>query len=247
MDNRNIPMPTPEEKDRAVNAILDAALLEPGRTRFYWQWLRLSWPTLFFGVGDCLFLACLLAGLILIPAAAVAAKGISLAGLLFLLSPCLYALLQGLTTWKELMSGTLEWKMTCRVSLRALTALRMLVFGGASTMVCVPANVLLWYAGGCRVGLPWMLGLSFSSLFLYAALSLACQRLRPRWALLAAPAAWLSAGNVLLFSQKAAVLLEQVPALVFLCIALGGLSIYLAELRAYLTKPLEGGACYAVR
>ena len=247
MDNWNVPMPTPEEKSRAIHAILDAALPEPGRTRFYWQWLRLSWPALFFGVGDCLFLACLLAGLILIPAAAVAAKGISLAGLLFLLSPCLYALLQGLTTWKELMSGTLEWKLTCRFSLRALTALRMLVFGGASTMVCVPANVLLWYAGGCRVGLAWMLGLSFSSLFLYAALSLACQRLRPRWALFAAPAVWLSVGGIPLFRQETAALLEQVPALVFLCIALGGLAVYLLELRSCLTNPLEGGVRYAVR
>lgn len=247
MDNWNVPMPNQEEKDRAIHAILDAALPEPERMHFYRQWLRLSLPTLFFGVGDCLFLACLLAGLVLIPAAGIVQYGISLAGLLFLLSPCLYALLQGLTTWKELMSGTLEWKLTCRVSLRVLTAMRMLVFGGASTMACVPANVLLWYAGGCRVGLPWMLGLSFSSLFLYAALSLACQRLRPMRALFAAPAIWLLIGGVPLFSPETAALLERIPALVFLFIAIGGLAIYLAQLRAYLTMPLEGGICYAVR
>lgn len=247
MDNWNVPMLTPKEKDRAVNAILDAALPESDSMRFYWQWLRLSWPTLFFGVGDCLFLACLLAGLILLPVAGIVQYGTSLAGLLFLLSPCLYALLQGLTTWKELMNGTLEWKLTCRVSLRVLTALRMLVFGGVSTIACVPANVLLWYADGCRMGLPWMLGLSFSSLFLYAALSLACQRLRPRWSLFTAPAIWLLVGGVPLFSQESAAFLERIPALVFLGITIGGLALYLAQLRAYLTKPLEGGACYAVR
>ncbi len=246
MDNRNIPMPTPEEKDQAIQTILDQALPESEK-RFYGQWVRLSWHTLFFGVGDCLFLAFLLTGLGLVPAAAVAAKGMSLAAVLFLLSPCLYALLQGLTTWKELMSGTLEWKLTCRISLRTLTTLRMLVFGGASTVVCVPANVLLWYAGGCRMGLMWMLGLSFSSLFLYAALSLACQRLRSRWGLLAAPAVWLLTGGIPLSSPKTAMFLEQVPALVFFCIALGGLAVYLLEMRTYLTKPMEGDACYAVR
>ena len=247
MNDWKIPMPSPAEKEQAVHAILEAALPESGHTSFYGKLLWLPWSTLFFGVGDCLFLSALLAGLTLIPAAAAARTGMFLSALLFLFSPCLYALLQGLTTWKELMSGTLEWKLTCRISLRKLTTLRMLVFGGASTVVCMPANVLLWYAGGCRMSLPWMLGLSFSSLFLYAALSLACQRLHYRRALFAPPMIWLAAGSVPLFSEKAAVLLEQIPALVFLCIALGCLAVYLLELRAYLTKPLEGGVCYAVR
>ena len=245
MDNWKVPMPVPEEKDRAISAILDAGLPEAEPTRLLGQWKALPLSVLFFGTGDCLFLACLLAALGFVPLVAAAARELPLAPLLFLLSPCLYALLQGLTAWKERMSGTLEWKSTCRISLRALTALRMLVFGGVSTVVCVPANVVLWQVSGCRLGLGWMLGLSFSSLFLYAALSLACQR--PGWAMLAAPAVWSVIGSAPLWSRRAAVFLEGVPALVFLLIALGGLTAYLLELRSYLSKPLEGGILYAVR
>ncbi len=245
MDDRRIPMPTPEEKECAVSAILDAGLPEAEQARPFVQWRKIPLCALFFGIGDCLFLACLLAALGFVPMMTAAAQKLPLAPLLFLLSPCLYALLQGLTVWKEWMSGTLEWKSTCRISLRALTALRMLAFGGISTMVCVPVNVVLWQLSGCRLGLGWMLGLSFSSLFLYAALSLACQR--PGWALLAAPAVWSVIGSVPLWSGRAAALLEGVPALVFLFIALGGLTVYLLELRSYLSKPLEGGVLYAVR
>ena len=53
----------------------------------------------------------------------------------------------------------------------------------------------------------WMLGVSFSSLFLYAALSLAVQRARRRWALFAVPAAWVVLGAVLLRWEGAATLL----------------------------------------
>lgn len=248
MNNRDIPMPAPEEKSRTIHAILDAGLPEPEAVRLRGLWSRLPLSLLFFGVGDCLFLACLLAALCLVPAVgAAAAQWLPLAALLFLLSPCLYALLQGLTAWKELISGTLEWKLTCRLSIRTLNALRMLVFGGVSTAICVPANVLLWCADGCLLELPWMLGLSFSSLFLYAALSLACQRLRPRGALFAAPAVWVLIGIALLWSQTAEEFLMKVPAFVFFLIAVGGLAVYLMELRSYLIKPMEGGICCAVR
>jgi len=243
MDEQKIPMPAPEERDRAVQAILDAALPEL-EARRWGSGVPLS--ALFFGVGDCLFLACLTAGLGLFPLMG-AARELPLAALLFLCSPCLYALLQGLTSWKERMSGTLEWRQTCRVSLRSLTALRMLAFGGASTVVCVPVNALLWQMSGQRLGLGWMLGVSFSSLFLYAALSLACQRLRSRLAPGAAPLVWLAAGSVPLLSQRSAMFLERVPALVFLLIAAGGLTVWLLELRSYLSRSVEGGALHAVR
>ena len=48
----------------------------------------------------------------------------------------------------------------------------MLVFGGVAVVLCVPGNLLLWHLRGGQDSLLWMLALSFSSLFLYAALSL---------------------------------------------------------------------------
>ncbi len=226
----NIPLPTSEEKAQSVRTVLDAAMPERARR----PWMDVPLPVLFFGVGDCLFLSCLLAGVALVPMTFAAAQAVPLAAILFLTSPGLYALLYGLTGWKEWQSGTLEWKLACRTSFHMLTALRMLCFGGLSTVVCVPVNLLLWYADGCQLGLGWMLGVSFSSLFLYAALSLLCRRLRPRQAMGLPPALWALLGMFLLCCQSAAVWLEQVPALVFLLIAAAVLALCLLALRRYL-------------
>ena len=63
-------------------------------------------------------------------------------------------------------------------------------------IICVPANILLWLTSGRVWPLPWMLGLSFSSLFLYAALTLFCLRLR--WGMVILPVVWGVAGLLLL-------------------------------------------------
>lgn len=243
IDWEPIPMPTEEERRRAIRAVAEAGLPPPaGRL------LReIPLAALFFGVGECLFLAVLITGVCFVPLAVAVFQKAPLAPLLFLLSPLLYAALQFLTMWKEFMTGTLEWKQTCRVPFRVLTALRMLVFGGASVAVCVPANVLLWRLSLRSAALPWMLGLSFSSLFLYAALSLSCQRFRRREAMLAVPALWLILGTVLLCWEDGTALLLRVPAFVFFLLALAGLALFLMEMKQYLTRSIEGGLRYAVR
>lgn len=109
-----------------------------------------------------------------------------------------------LTAWKEAQSGTLEWRQTCQISLRTMTALRMLVFGSVSVLVCVPANLVLWYLAQGGVSLSWMVALSVSSLCLYGALSLYCLRLRGMAGLLAAPAIWTALGIVPLLWERAA-------------------------------------------
>lgn len=249
MDKRNsIPLPTRAEKDQAISFILDTGLPQAQRARIPWAHLFSELPlsVLFFGVGDCLFLAALLTALCLVPAAAAAAREISPAPLLFLLSPLLYALLQLLTMWKDTMSRTLEWKQTCRVSLRMLTALRMLVFGGVSVAVCVPVNVLLWSVSGRRFPLLWMLGLSFSSLFLYAALTLCCQRLRPRWASFAAPLFWVLLGIFLMCWPYASAFLAEIPTAVFFLLTAGSLIFDLSELKRTILFSVQGGIRDAV-
>lgn len=243
IDWEPIPMPAEEERRQAVRAVVDAGLPPPaGRL------LReIPLSVLFFGAGDCLFLAVLITGVCFVPLAVAVSQKVPLAPLLFLLSPLLYAALQFLTMWKEFMTGTLEWKQTCRVPFRVLTALRMLVFGGASVAVCVPVNVLFWELSLHSAALPWMLGVSFSSLFLYAALSLSCQRFRRREAMLAAPALWLILGIALLCWEDGTALLFRVPAFVFFLLALTGLVLFLMELKHYLSRSIEGGLRYAVR
>ena len=239
IDWEPIPVPTEEERRRAVRAIVDEGLPPPAG-----RFLReIPLSVLFFGVGDCLFLAVLITGLCFVPLAAAAFQKTPLAPLLFLLSPLLHASLQVLTMWKEFATGTLEWKQTCRISFRVLTALRMLVFGGVSVMVCVPADVLLWELSLHRAALPWMLGVSFSSLFLHAALSLACRKL---WWGAAVPAAvWVLAGTWALYgNSRAADLLPQIPTAVFFLLAGAGLALCAGQLRTMLRNPNKGGFIY---
>ena len=250
MDNRwnKIPMPTEAEKNAAVAQILDAGL--PARPGL-WHTLTETFQavglrTLFFGAADCLFLAVLFLVLCLLPAAAAAARQGSLGPVLFLLSPALYAALHLLTAWKEAQSGTLEWRQTCRVSLRAMTALRMLVFGGTSVWICVPVNLLLWRLAGGTVSLSWMVALSVSSLCLYGMLSLYCLRLRGLAGLLAAPAIWATLGIVPLLWERAARWLSSVPAVLFCLLAASALTLYVMELRRFCRRRGEGGNAYAL-
>ena len=247
-DRHEIPLPTPAEKDAAVARILREWTPEK---QGLWPTLArtaraVGVRTLFFGSWDCLFLSVLFLLLCLLPAAAAAARQGTLGPALFLLSPALYACLHLLTGWKEAQSGTLEWRQTCRLSLRALSALRMLVFGGVSVLVWVPANFFLWQLAGGRVLLPWMLALSLSALCLYGLLALYCLRLRGALGLLSAPVLWGTAGLVPLVWDRAARWLEQLPALLFWCLAAAALALYFAELRRFCLRRAEGGTLYAL-
>ncbi len=249
MDDWNeIPLPTPAEKDAAVARILREGM--PERQGLWPMLARTARAagvrTLFFGSWDCLFLSALFLLLCFLPAAAAAARQGPLGPALFLLSPALYACLHLLTSWKEAQSGTLEWRQSCRLSLRTLSALRMLVFGGVSVLVWVPANFLLWRLAGGRVLLPWMLALSLSGLCLYGLLALYCLRLRGALGLLVAPAVWTAVGLVPLMWDRAARWLEQVPTLLFWCLAAAALALYFAELRRFCLRCTEGGTLYAL-
>ena len=249
MDNRwnEIPMPTEAEKDAAVSQILDEGLpARPGLWSVLTETLRaVGFRTLFFGEADCLFLSALVLVLSLLPVAAAARQG-PVGPALFLLSPALYAALHLLTAWKEAQSGTLEWRQTCRVSLRAMTALRMLVFGGTSVWICVPVNLLLWRLAGGTVSLSWMVALSVSSLCLYGALSLYCLRLRGMAGLLAAPAVWTALGIVPLLWERAARWLNGVPTVLFCLLTAAALVLYFMELRRFCRRCTEGGTIYAL-
>ena len=242
MDDQNhIPMPSRAERDASIRSILDRGLT---RARPSWRSLPLS--ALVFGIEDCMFLAALLgllpAGFAFIPAESLADL---LAPLLFLSSPLLYIAACALTMWKESLSGTLDWKRTCRLPLQTLMALRMLLFGGAAVLVCVPMNLLLWQASGHAIPLSRALAISFSSLFLHAALSLVCRG--PRWGAAVPIAAWVLLGMAPLACEPVGGLLPKVPAAVFFLLAGGGLACCLTQLRTMLHAPDKGGSMYAFR
>lgn len=242
-----IPMPTEAEQNAAVARILDVGL--PARQGFRHTltetFQAVGFRTLFFGAADCLFLSALFLLLCLLPMTAAATRQGPVGPVLFLLSPALYAALHLLTAWKEAQSGTLEWRQTCRISLRTMTALRMLIFGGASLLVCVPANLLLWYLAGGTVSLSWMVALSVSSLCLYGALSLYCLRLRGIAGLLTAPAVWAALGIVPLLWERAARWLNRVPTVLFCLLTATALILYFSELCRFCRRT-EGGIIYAL-
>ena len=230
MERWNEPMPTHWEREAAIAAILDQGLVpQPGLTATLRS--ALDARVLFFGVADCIFLSILAAVLLLIPLLAAALQMAAVAPMLFLASPALYALLLGLTAWKEAQSGLLDWKRSCRLSVRAVTALRMAVFGGGSVLVWVPVNLWLWRAMGGELPLSWMLGVSLSSLFLYGLLSLACLERRRR--LIAPPVIWAALGGLLLMWDGASAWLTALPGALFLALAGGALALYLLELRRF--------------
>lgn len=249
MDDRwnEIPMPTAAEKDAAVARILNAGL--PPRPGF-WHALAETMKTvglqaLFFGAADCLFLSALVLVLCLLPAAVTAARQGPVGPVLFLLSPALYAALHLLTAWKEGQSGTLEWRQTCRISLRTITALRMLVFGSVSVLVCVPVSLVLWCLAEGDISLSWMVALSVSSLCLYGVLSLYCLRLRGIAGLLTAPVVWTALGIVPLLWERAARWLNGVPTVLFCMLTAAALALYVSELRRFCRRT-EGGIIYAL-
>lgn len=242
MDDRNhIPMPTEAERSASIQNILDKTLT-PAQP----SWRELPLSALVFGVEDCLFLAVLLgllpAALWLIPAPLPAAE---LPGILFLTSPLLYAAAHLLTLWKESQCGTLDWKRTCRLSLQTLTALRMMLFGGTAVLVCVPVDLLLWQASDYALPLTRMLGISFSSLFLYAALTLTLRHLR--WGAAVPAVVWVLTGVILICHEPWMVLLLEVPAAAFFLAAGGGLVYCLSQLRRMLHEQNKGGFTYAFR
>lgn len=237
----HILIPSKEEREASIQIILDNSLAP---SRPCWQSLPLS--VLVFGVEDCLFLAVLLG---LLPAALWFAHTETLAhelpGILFLTAPLLYAAAHILTMWKESQCGTLDWKRTCRLSLQTLTALRMGLFGGAAVLVCVPVDVLLWRACDGALPLVRMLGISFASLFLHAALSLSFRHLR--WGMAAPVAIWILLGTALLCHEPWIDFLVEIPTIVFFVLAGAGLIYCLSRLRALLHSPNKGGFIYAFR
>ena len=234
MLNSNIPPLSNSEKDRAVLDILNVGLPE-GTVPLWRGHIKVPLSTLCFGIEDCFFLAVLISCLCIIPAS-IMARFLPVTSLLFLLSPLLYALLHLLTWWKESMSGTLDWKRTCRLSFRTLTAMRMLYFGGVSVLFCVPQCWLLWISTGRKIFLPWMMSVAVTSVFLYGALSLRFQRMKWRYSLFAPPLLWAGIGAVLFIRENLSALLLQVPTLVFVFLSFAALSAVILEWRACLRE-----------
>ncbi len=248
MDNQKISMPTEAEKQRAIARILDAGL--PRRVAFGRELRevlqRVGPRALLFGVGDCLALSLLIWALCLLSALSAAGTG-SLGPALFLFSPRLYAALSLLTAWKDVQTGTWEW--------RDLPGLRpdrdgpadAVLRRGVGTGVRPGQYAVVDLHRAGDISLCWMVALSLASLCLYGALSLLCQRLRGPAGWLAAPTGWVLMGLISLIWPRTAEWLTAIPTVVFCLLAAAGITLYLLELRCFCRRPMEGGVSYALR
>lgn len=240
-----VPLLTEDEKKRAVAMILDTAMPAILPKSAIWQELcrtagMVGLRTLFFGVGDCFFLAALVMCVCLFPAAAVMAGMARAASCLFLISPAFYALSHLLTLWKEYQTRTLEWKWTWRISFRTILALRMLVLGAVSVVGSILVCAVLWSLERQEVSFVWMLSVAFSALFLYGSLSLLGQRLWGMRAVLPVPLAWVMVSLVPVFWEPAAVWLMQIPAYAFLAAAAAGAGFYLIQMYYFVAAGISG-------
>ena len=142
-NNKNhIPYPAGDDKEKSIKLIVASGMPEQQRLSAALPkiYRYIGFRGLFFGVGECVFLTVVASILLWLSLLSTINDNTTFLYAIFMASPFMYAALHLLTTWKEIMSGTYEYMMSCRCSLRQLTVLRMLVFGG----VCVLGQLELW-------------------------------------------------------------------------------------------------------
>lgn len=243
--------PDQAEKNRSIARILERGMPEPRRLSVALgkRWNAVGVRGLFFGLGDCIFLALLACGLLWLCLFAAFGNHSSPSYVVtFFASPFLYAALHLLTTWKEIMSGTYELMMTCQYNLRQVTALRMLVFGGISVVVTVMASVGVAALLTDGISILRLLGVSFSALFLFAALSLFVERRGSAPGIgLVTPLLWVSLFlALLLLGDRGERLLFQVPTAVFWGVSAVSLVFYIRALEHLYFESKEGAISHAV-
>lgn len=246
------------ERDAAVGRILDAALPEPvSPLSRLCEIARAVTPgMLVFGVEDCVFVAAISALFALLPAGWAAGLPEQVAVALFIVAPVFYVLVQALCAWKDVESGTMAWRSACRVTPRELDALRMLAFGAAAVVVCVPIAAFMWVASARVASFEWMLSVSCASLFVYAAMALALMRLFSRMRvrragrgsragaalpIAAPPVVWLGGCAALAMDSEFGNVVLGVPAVVFALVAVGAASLFVVQiLQGLRVAPYDG-------
>lgn len=256
----HVPLPCGERRAASIAAILDKGVVKrPGLAEvltFTVRMLRVR--NLFFGVWDCVVLGLVVtAGLwatVIVNAASAwnapaqeAGAGTSVSAMqqafvyisVFLLSPFMYGLLHALIAWKENLAHTRELQRACRWSFRRLTAVRMLVLGAICVVMSSASAVIV--AQATHNGLPMLtiLGVSFSSLFIYALLQIAVDVWWP-WGFSGAvlPLLWVAlCGLMLTQGAHVGIWLGRLPPALALLIAVAVAAGYLAAIRRYCSVP----------
>lgn len=246
----SIEMPNEEEKKRSIHFIINNGVTQNKHLQARIPELirTIGLRNLFWETWDCVFLALLggitLGALFVIPSVMYQPL-LPLA--LLLVSPAVYGLLHFLTIWKEKQVGLYEIKMTCHYTLKELTALRMVFFGGASALMDVIFVLCIRQQVQIVLSFFQMLGISLSALFLYGTATLfLLSHIKSiyQWIL---PAGWCLACIIpAIFHADILGILMKIPNAVAIVAALAAAVLFFAESEHYLSKSYKGGVYYAV-
>ena len=163
------------EKDFAINEIVEKGVVKPGdKFRKMLEVRRAcTFHTLFFGVGDCFLLGLLIAACIWL--LLMQAGSQVMICMVFAVSPFAYIASYLLTSWKEHRLQIYDIKMTCRYTVRQISAFRMIFFSGTNMFLNVLMLSFLMRFQFPAVAFWKLLGLSFVSIFLYGIIMLVFQ------------------------------------------------------------------------
>lgn len=245
----NIQKLSEAEKELAVSEIVRKGVVTPGsRLKKIIEIKRIcTFRTLFFGVGDCLFLGILTAACLWM--LFIQAGMQVIVCMTFAISPFAYMASYLLTVWKEHLLQLYDVKMTCRYTIRQVSAFRMIYFGGINLFLNVLMLAWLMKFRVPAVTFGKLLGLSFGAIFLYGVMMLGFQiKGNSCEAAVLPPVLWgLLNGMVIIFYGKKLeqILLNLAEGLVFM-IAVVIFVIYLITLCAYLFSKAGEGRDYAV-
>lgn len=244
-----ITMPTEEEKKRSVQLILEQGLPQKKPLQVTLPVLvrTIGLRNLFWNTGSCMFLA-LLGGILLILFFTIPAVfQMQLLPLsLMLSSPAVYGLLLFLTAWQDRQLGLYAIKMTCYYTLKELTALRMVFFGGACAILDVFFVLCLWHRADAALSLFQMMGVSLSALFLYgtATLLVLSRGKNRQWLV---PLLWCAACLFpVLLGIDILELLRKFPGAAALIAALLVMVLFVIEVERYLSATHKGGIYHVI-
>lgn len=234
-----IEFPSEEQKEKSIAQIVSRGVARPRKlSATLWDvWSTAGIWGICFGIWDCMLAALLTDGLIWAAVYEAAKQNPQILGMLvFLASPVLYALLHLLTVWKEIMAGTYQTLMVCRLSLRQITVFRMILFGGISVMLSGIMNLWLGSGADSRITVFRLLSLSMLALFFYAGIQAVLEwKWKSRMACWAAPVLWSGVCLMLpVLANYQLKVLEEIPSAAFLVCAGACAGVYVRALRAYL-------------
>lgn len=202
--------------------------------------------TAFYGINDCIFGGIIFSTVFWLLFLNVDVKRIGCG--VYLLSPLIYLVLYSFVVWKEMVCGLYEMKMVCRYDLQLLSSFRMLYFSIIGLVQNSIAIVMLRSAKGKGMEFTNLLGISFSSMFIYGIAILFC---RWRWkrviSQLVCSGIWLAV-NVLFICCRGRFFEEflmNLPGYMIAAITCASSIVYFGMLYLNMSKRIEGEREYA--